>query len=522
MEDHERLQRGPGEKGEAPADVPHDAVAASPMPLSMPPFTAAPQAEPGEPPLGRGGREPGMGGEPVPGPMPLSMPPFGVQGRDEEAGRPAPGGPASGGGVAAGGTVPPWYYGPPGGWQGAGEPPSTAGQGGRRGRRRRQLVAAAAAVLLAGGLGAGLGAGLSGGSPSSSASGGPASGRLPVISGPSAARTASSGPTLSTAAIVKAVSPGVVDINTDVASESSVGQTQAAGTGMIITSGGQVLTNNHVVEDATKITVSIQGEPGTYAAKVVGVDPTKDVALLQILGFSGRLPTVRLGNSSTVQVGDSVVAIGNALGLGHQPTAVTGEVTALDRTITAGDQAATTLSETLKGVIETNADIIPGDSGGPLVNSQGVVIGMDTAAATSGTGQTLGFSIPINEARAIVQQMEQGKAGGGVILGLSPFLGIFYDGTSGSGFGGFFGFGFGSSAVPGVPVADVSIGGPAQAAGIAGGDTITKIDSVATPSFPVLQKVIASKKPGERVTVTWVDTSGATHTAVVTLAGIPQ
>jgi S1-C subfamily serine protease len=377
------------------------------------------------------------------------------------------------------------------------------------------LTVAAAAALLAGGLGAGLGVAFSGGNSSTSSST-----SVPVIPSPTHSTVASSGPTESTAAIAKAVQPAIVDINTDVASPASQGQEQAAGTGMIITSTGEVLTNNHVVADATKITVSIQGSSGTYGATVIGVDPTKDVALLQIEGYSGTLPTVRLGNSATAAVGDPVVAMGNALGLGQQPTTVTGIVSSLDRTITASDSSPTSVSETLHGLIETDAPIQPGDSGGPLINSQGQVIGMDTAAESasgSGVGTTLGFAIPINEARSIVQQMERGQAGGGVILGETAFLGVF-DGSSSS----FGGFAFGQQSVSGVPVSDVAIGSPAQAAGIVGGDTITAVDSVATPTIASLQKAIESKKPGDQVTVTYVDTSGASHTATVTLIGMPK
>jgi S1-C subfamily serine protease len=453
--------------------------------------------------------------------MPLSMPPFDPSPPadvldDRVAGDPVaddewapsdgapPPPPWFGAGPVAYGPVPP----PP-------EPPRS---------NHRTLAAAAVAALLAGGLGAGLGAAFGSSSPSpSSATSAPTT--VPIIPTPGRSTQASSGPSESVAAIAKAALPAIVDIDGDVASETSTGQEEDAGTGMIITSSGEVLTNNHVVEDATKITVSVQGHSGTYAADVIGVDPTKDVALLQIEGFSGPLPTIRLGNSSTVAVGSSVVAMGNAQGLGGQPTTVTGIVSALGRTITASDESEIPASETLHGLIETDAPIQPGDSGGPLLNSKGEVIGMDTAASSSSdSGATLGFAIPIDNARAIVQAMEKGETTGGITLGESPFLGIFEEPDSSSGLGGGFGgFGGGSgTTVTGVAVSDVAIGSPAEAAGIVGGDTITKVDSTPTPTITALQKVIGAQKPGSQVTVTYVDTSGETQTATVTLEGIPK
>jgi S1-C subfamily serine protease len=477
-------------------------------PLDAVPSAGAERAEPAPSPAPTAGDG---AWEPL---MPLSMPPFAPPAAASSGiGAGSSVGDAGAGAPPAGGVVPPWAPGDGGFDPAGGAPTSSNGPV----PRHRVLTVAAAAALLAGGLGAGLGVAFSGGGSSSSSS---TSTNVPVIPTPTHSTVASSGPSESTAAIAKAVQPAIVDINTNIASPASQGQEQAAGTGMIITSTGEVLTNNHVVADATKITVSIQGSSGTYGATVIGVDPTKDVALLQIQGYSGSLPTVRLGNSSTAAVGDPVVAMGNALGLGQQPTTVTGIVSALGRTITASDSSPTSVSETLHGLIETDAPIQPGDSGGPLLNSQGQVIGMDTAAESasgSGVGTTLGFAIPINEARSIVQQMERGKAGGGVILGETAFLGVF-DGSS-SGLGG---FAFGQQSVSGVPVSDVAIGSPAQAAGIVGGDTITAVDSTATPTVATLQKAIESKKPGDQVTVTYVDTSGTSHTATVTLIGMPK
>ncbi|HKH89126.1 MAG TPA: trypsin-like peptidase domain-containing protein, partial [Acidimicrobiales bacterium] len=164
-----------------------------------------------------------------------------------------------------------------------------------------------------------------------------------------------------------------MDVNTTLSYQSE----QGAGTGMVLTSTGEVLTNNHVVEGATKISVTDIGNGKTYSAKVVGYDRSKDIAVLQLIGASG-LQTVNLGNSSSVSVGEGVVAVGNANGAGGTPSYAGGAVTATNQSITATDQAGGD-SEQLGGLIETNADVIPGDSGGPLVNASGQVIGMDTA-----------------------------------------------------------------------------------------------------------------------------------------------
>ena len=224
---------------------------------------------------------------------------------------------------------------------------------------------------------------------------------------------------------------------------------------MIVTSSGEVLTNNHVVEGATMISVSITGRTQPVSATVVGVDPTHDVAVLQLQGVSG-LPYVSLGDSSTVKLGTSVVAIGNALGLGGTPTVTSGQITALNRSIKASDQASST-PESLSNLLQTDAQIQPGDSGGPLVNSSGQVIGMDTAAASSDGGPAIGFAIPINQARTIAQNIVSGNATGSIILGLSAFLGVdVQSANSGSTNTVTPGFGFGNSGREHWPIRDAS------------------------------------------------------------------
>jgi S1-C subfamily serine protease len=172
--------------------------------------------------------------------------------------------------------------------------------------------------------------------------------------------------------IAAKVKPGLVIINTALQYNSEA----AAGTGMVINADGLVLTNNHVIEGSTKITATVASTGQTYTAMVVGYDKTGDVALIQLQHASG-LTTVPVGNSSSVTAGQAVVALGNAEGQGAI-TATAGHITALNQTITASNEGGSTASETLHGMIQTNADIVPGDSGGPLASSAGV-IGIDTA-----------------------------------------------------------------------------------------------------------------------------------------------
>ena len=290
--------------------------------------------------------------------------------------------------------------------------------------------------------------------------------------------TTSANTVLSTSQITSKVSPGLVDVVSTLGDENG----EAAGTGMVLTSTGEVLTNNHVIDGATSISVTDIGNGRTYKASVVGYDKTQDVAVLQLQDASG-LTTVSLGNSATVSTGQSVVAIGNAEGKGGQPSVATGSVTALNQSITASDDGSGS-SEQLTGMIETNAAIEPGDSGGPLVNSAGQVVGMDTAASTSSetpsaqaanpgqpsqgqTGQsqsgqsqsgqsqssgTQAFSIPINEAVSIAAQIDGGESSSSLHLGSTAFLGVEVSSTStgsstgsGSGAGGL-GGGYGSGS----------------------------------------------------------------------------
>jgi S1-C subfamily serine protease len=385
-------------------------------------------------------------------------------------------------------------------------------------------VAVAVAALLAGGLGAGLGVAFSS-SSSSSGSGGSGTDALAVPSSTPKATKA-----LSVAAIYKLVTPAVVDINTVIASPASQGtSSQAAGTGMIVSSNGLILTNNHVIKDATQIQVTISGRRTPYTATVVGTSVKNDIALLKVNGVS-NLPTVSLGNSSTIAVGDTAVAVGNARGLGGSPSLAQGQISALGRTITAGDESSAA-TETLHNLIETNAQIQPGDSGGPLLDSKGQVIGMDTAASASDTSSaTLGFAIPINQAKQIAVAIEEGKstAANGVVVGLSPFLGVFESQGSALNPFGNFSIGGGSTqacatttTVTGASISDVISNGPAANAGIAGGDTVTSVAGKQVTGWSSLASVVAGLHPGEKVPVTYADSCGTTHSTSVVIGGIP-
>ncbi|MFY9614137.1 MAG: trypsin-like peptidase domain-containing protein [Candidatus Dormiibacterota bacterium] len=209
---------------------------------------------------------------------------------------------------------------------------------------------------------------------------------------------------LDAATVAAQVNPAVVDIYTTLAGGS------AAGTGMVISSSGEVLTNNHVVEGATTISVQVVGTGRTYSAAVVGTDKADDVAVIQLRG-AASLKTITVGDSSKVSVGDAVLAIGNALGRGGVPLASPGVVAGLNQTITADDGSGN--AETLSSLIQVRALIQPGDSGGPLVDAGGNVIGMDTAAQIGrgrrqSTASNNGYAIPISTAMAIARQIEAG------------------------------------------------------------------------------------------------------------------
>jgi S1-C subfamily serine protease len=412
---------------------------------------------------------------------------------------------------------------PPGGqgpwWAEPGPPPPTAWAAGLPAtatappaRRGRAWIAAliAALVLLSGGIG--IGWILTRGGTSTPSTGTEAPLKTVPPAGSSKGQSTRE---LSQQAIANVVDPAVVDVNTVIDGFNTGSFGRGAGTGMILTSSGQVLTNNHVIAGATSIRVTIQGRSGSYKAMVVGADPTDDVALLQIQGASG-LPTVSLGDSSSLSLGQRVVAIGNALGKGGTPTVTSGSITALNRTITVRDESGSV--EQLSNLIQSNAPISPGDSGGPLVNGSGQVVGIITAAARGAPldrVSNVGFAIPINTAVGIANQIRSGHATSDIIIGQPGFLGVevrnLRAGEAGQ---------LGLNADSGALVVDVVSGMPAAKAGIRSPSVITSVAGHGVVSADALGPILYQYKPGQQVSVTWVDRNG-THTATVELAPGP-
>lgn len=294
---------------------------------------------------------------------------------------------------------------------------------------------------------------------------------------------------------------GVVDINTKLKYEVA----KAAGTGMILTSNGEILTNNHVVEGATKIKVTVVATGKKYTATVVGTDKVDDVAVLQLTGASG-LSTVTT-DTSQVNVGDAVTAVGNAMGAGGTPSAAKGSVTGINRSITTQSEEGVD-GERLTGMIQVNAQVIAGDSGGPLYNSADKVIGMDTAASSS-PSQSVGFAIPISKALSIATQIENGDAGGNIRLGVPGFLGVS------------FGSSYNQGSQSGAVISGVVSNSPAAAQGLVQGDTIKSVDGTAITSGAQLKTVLSTYKGGDSVSLTWTDTQGGSHTASVKLIAGP-
>jgi S1-C subfamily serine protease len=349
--------------------------------------------------------------------------------------------------------------------------------------------------------------------------------------------TAASRTPLTASQIAQRVDPALVDV---VSTEGDQGAT-AAGTGIVLTSNGTVLTNNHVIRGATSIKVTDVGNGRTYTAKVVGYDASRDIAVIQLQNASG-LTVANLGDSSSVQAGDAVTALGNAGGKGGTPSVATGAVTALNQSITASDEGSGVNSEQLTGLIETNADIQPGDSGGALVNSFGQVIGMNTAASSgtqfqsqSSQSAVQAYAIPIDKAESVAKQIEAGQSSSTVHIGATAFLGIETDGSSSGsgsdgsgGFGGFGGFGQGdgsgsngSGTSSGVTIAGALSGSAAASAGLAAGDTITSVAGQTVSSTSDIQQALVKYHPGDKISLTWLDQSGQSQTATVTLGSGP-
>lgn len=298
---------------------------------------------------------------------------------------------------------------------------------------------------------------------------------------------------------------GIVVIETTLGYEGG----RAAGTGLVIRSTGEILTNNHVIRGATAIKVIDPATARAYPARVAGYDVADDVAVLRLQG-AARLEAASLEQSAPLQIGQLVTAVGNAGGTGRLRT-VAGQVTGLSRAITASDDEGD--AERLTGLIETSASVVPGDSGGALENAGGRAIGMITAASGDFVLQDVpvsdGYAIPIAKALRIARVIESEKSTPRVHVGPTAFLGISLaiDGRPGAG----------------VPVAAISPGGAAAKAGLESGDVIVRIGSSAVGSPRALRTALLGLHPGQKVRIAYRDLAGAGRATTVTLgSGPPQ
>ncbi|HEX3956668.1 MAG TPA: trypsin-like peptidase domain-containing protein [Trebonia sp.] len=396
------------------------------------------------------------------------------------------------------------------------------------------VVGAGAVIALRGGSGHGTAAapatspavspGASQPAPAATASPGTSVSGIPVP--PTGAAPAAASKKLDAQTVTDKVQPSMVDID----APQAYAQSLSEGTGIILTSTGLVLTNNHVIEGATAPTVTLVNSGKTYKATIVGYDSAADVALLQLAGASGLTP-VTVGNSDHVAVGQAILGLGNAQGQGGTPTIAPGQVTALNQTISPAD-SATGAKETLHGTIQTSAQIQPGDSGGPLANAAGQVIGVDVAASQAqglnGTTTTAGFAIPINQALQIASQIAARQGTSTVHIGLPGFFGVSVaDAATGctAGSGGAGGFGgsgeSGGSTSSGAIICGVFSGTPAQSAKLEAGDVITSVNGKSVSNANSLIAATAGYRPGQSLTVGYVDNSGTTQSATLTLIGGP-
>ena len=304
-------------------------------------------------------------------------------------------------------------------------------------------------------------------------------------------------------------SKGVVLIDTVLSYQNARG----AGTGMVLTASGEVLTSYHVVKGASKINVTVAETGKTYQATVVGSDQPDDVALLQLQGASG-LTSIKIDNDQA-SVGDKVTAVGNAEGTGTL-TAAKGTIVSLKASITTAAEGPVA-SETLTGMIETTADVVSGDSGGPLYDAEGETIGIDTAASSG--SEINGYATPIQRALSIVQQIRSGKDGSTVQVGPAAFLGVELGDAYASNDSGYPGTGTQDSA--GAMIESVVSGTAADVAGLEAGDVITQLDGRTVTSPDDVTAVLADYDPGDHVQIMWTDQYGSDHRATVTLSASP-
>ncbi len=386
------------------------------------------------------------------------------------------GGPAAWTGGGAGALPPP----PPP------SPPPTPG-------RRWRLVLACALTAVVTGTAVGVVALVGGHGRAASATA-----AAPVASRVAAPAQAS---TSAVQAALAAIGPSVVSIDTTVSGGGfgGFGGGSGAGTGIVVGASGEVVTNAHVVADASSIRVTVPGRSGSVTATVVGADSVADLAVIKLQGVSG-LPAAKFAATSTVHVGDPVLAVGNAEGYGGAPTVTEGIVSALDRELPNG-------SSTLRGLLQTDAAINPGNSGGALVDTAGRVVGITTAVASGDRGQpaqNIGFAIPSDTVLKALPALRAGKSNAAPAT-RTAYLGV---GLAAAGQSG------------GALIGSVEPGSPAATAGLQPGDVVTAADGTKVAGPDDLRGVLARHRPGDRIVISW-QRNGQTQSARVTLAARP-
>ncbi|BBZ30192.1 peptidase S1 [Mycolicibacterium madagascariense] len=372
-------------------------------------------------------------------------------------------------------------------------------------------MGALAIAVVSAGIGGGVAALMEPGRPTLSSS----------VSGATPGEPAANLPAGSVEQVAAKVVPSVVKLETD------MGRQSEEGSGIILSTDGLILTNNHVVAAANSAAgppggAGAPGVPGappaagamqtkvtfangaTTSFKVVGTDPSSDIAVVQAVGATGLAP-ITLGSSANLRVGQEVVAVGSPLGL--EGTVTTGIVSALNRPVAAGGDAQN--QNTVLDAIQTDAAINPGNSGGALVNMNGELVGVNSAIATLGgdSGATqsgsigLGFAIPVDQAKRIANELIQSGTASHASLGVQV----------------------GSDAsVDGAKIVDVTAGGAAATAGLPSGVVVTKVDDRVINSADALVAAVRSRAPGDKVTLTYLDANGKPQTVDVTLGKAQQ
>jgi serine protease Do len=305
---------------------------------------------------------------------------------------------------------------------------------------------------------------------------------------------------------VERVQPAVVNVTTNVASQSPIGgENRGTGTGFIVDPNGAMVTNFHVVEGGVSIRV-VMADGRRFEARVIGGDPDADLAVLDV--EAEGLPTVPLGSSDQLRLGEPVVALGFALALEGGPSVTSGIVSAVGRTITAGDSAGN--SRTYEDLIQTDAAINPGNSGGPLVDLSGRVVGINTAGVQAGTAENIGFAIAIDRAREVIEDAVR-----------DPAVPVAYMGVTTQTVDPTLSFQLNLPVDEGALVADVVPGGPADEAGIGPGDVIVEIGGRETPSSEEVRDAIVEYRPGDEAEVVVVRDDGGRDTVTVTFGVRP-